>query len=403
MQSTPADRLRQEGNPMNYVMLSPHFPVNYKHFAMRLKARGVNVLGIASEPYESLDPDLRESLTEYYRVEDMEDYKDMFRACAFLSFRHGKLDRIESHNEYWLETDAALRTDFNVPGDKTGDVWRVRHKSAMKEIFRNAGVPVIRGAVLRTREEILALAGEVGFPLCAKPDDGVGACGTFKIHDLAELDRFLQQKPSIDYMVEEYIEGRIETFDGLADRDRNILFCSSYVYAMGILDVFNQDLDNYYFTVRNIPADLEDCGRRTVEAFGLKERFFHIEFFRKKDGTLAAMELNARPPGGASIDMFNYANDIDVYDLYARLVAGETFEPVTSHPYFCAYVGLKVREGLKRKYSHADIMGKYGHLIMEHFPLPEAFARVMGQYAYIFRTPERSEMEDVIRYIGEME
>lgn len=278
MQSTPADRLRQEGNPMNYVMLSPHFPVNYKHFAMRLKARGINVLGIASEPYESLDPDLRESLTEYYRVEEMEDYKDMFRACAFLSFRHGKLDRIESHNEYWLETDAALRTDFNVPGDKTGDVWRVRHKSAMKEIFRSAGVSVIRGAVLRTREEILALAGEVGFPLCAKPDDGVGACGTFKIHDLAELDRFLQQKPPIDYMVEEYIEGRIETFDGLADRD-----------------------------------------------------------------------------------------------------------------------------GLKRKYSHADIMGKYGHLIMEHFPLPEAFARVMGQYAYIFRTPERSEMEDVIRYMGSME
>ena len=388
---------------MNYLMLSPHFPTNYKHFAMRLAARGVTVLGIAEEPYDSLDPELRECLTEYYKVGNMEDPEELFRACAFLSFRHGKIDRIESHNEYWLESDAALRMDFNVFGDKPSDMRRVRRKSAMKEIFKGAGVPVIRGGILRTREEILALADQVGFPLCAKPDDGVGASGTYRIEGVEDLDRFLQEKPDGDYMIEEFIDGRIITFDGLADRDGTIRFSSSYEYAMGILDVFNKDTDNYYYTVREIPGDLEAYGRKTVEAFGLKERFFHIEFFRKKDGTLAAMELNARPPGGASIDMFNYANEIDVYDLYARLVTGDTFDPVVSHPYFCAYVGLKRREGLRRRHSHEDILENYGHLIMDHFPLPEAFARIMGQYAYIFRTPERREMEEVIRYMGEME
>jgi hypothetical protein len=57
---------------MNYVFISPHFPSNYKSFAIALKAEGVNVLGVGSESYESLDESLKSVLTEYYKVEDME-------------------------------------------------------------------------------------------------------------------------------------------------------------------------------------------------------------------------------------------------------------------------------------------------------------------------------------------
>ena len=32
---------------------------------------------------------------------------------ATLSF--GRIDWLESNNEYWLERDARLRTDFNIP------------------------------------------------------------------------------------------------------------------------------------------------------------------------------------------------------------------------------------------------------------------------------------------------
>ena len=44
-------------------------------------------------------------------VDDMEDYGQMFRAVAFFSFKYGKIDWLESNNEYWLEQDARLRTD----------------------------------------------------------------------------------------------------------------------------------------------------------------------------------------------------------------------------------------------------------------------------------------------------
>ncbi|MDW7678700.1 MAG: carboxylate--amine ligase, partial [Bacillota bacterium] len=96
---------------MNYVCLSPNFPPNYVNFSKRLHERGVTVLGIGSDPYDHLAPVLKDALTEYYRVDDMEHYDSVLRACAYFTFKYGKLDRIESHNEHWLAQDARLRTD----------------------------------------------------------------------------------------------------------------------------------------------------------------------------------------------------------------------------------------------------------------------------------------------------
>src|SRR3990172_874338 len=126
---------------MNVVSLSPHFPPNYYPFCARLKDRGVNVLGLADPPYETLRPELREALTEYYRVDDLHDYGQLLRACGYFTHRYGKIDRIESHSEYWLETEARLRTDFHVFGIQAGEIDEIKSKSRMKRKFVQAGAP----------------------------------------------------------------------------------------------------------------------------------------------------------------------------------------------------------------------------------------------------------------------
>ena len=99
---------------------------------MALRADGVNVLGIGDAPYDSLSPRLRYTLTEYYRVENMEDYDAMFRAVAFLSFRYGKIDWLESNNEYWLMQDARLREDFHITtGLQPKDMALIKYKSCI--------------------------------------------------------------------------------------------------------------------------------------------------------------------------------------------------------------------------------------------------------------------------------
>ncbi|MGO2685746.1 MAG: ATP-grasp domain-containing protein, partial [Enterococcus italicus] len=106
----------------NFVLISPHFPTNFLPFSARLKEAGMHTLGIADVAYESLPEELRQNLTEYYRVDNMEDYEQVYKAVAFFAFKYGKIDRIESHNEHWLALDAKLRQDFNVQGYRPEDV-----------------------------------------------------------------------------------------------------------------------------------------------------------------------------------------------------------------------------------------------------------------------------------------
>jgi len=79
---------------MNYIHLSPHFPPNYYLFSVHLARLGVNVLGLADEPYEWLRPELREALADYYRVGDMHHYDELLRACGYFIHRHGRLNRL---------------------------------------------------------------------------------------------------------------------------------------------------------------------------------------------------------------------------------------------------------------------------------------------------------------------
>lgn len=385
---------------MNYVYLSPHFPPNYYLFAVNLARLGVNVLGLADEPYEALHPELKAALAEYYRVSDMHNYDDMLRACGYFTHRHGKLDRLDSHIEYWLETEARLRTDFNVPGPKLNDIARIKRKSLMKATFVQHGVPVARGAVVHSLGEARALIAETGYPVVAKPDIGVGAVNTFKISDDASLERFFATKPPAEYLLEAFVQGDINTFDGLADKDGNPVFFGSLRYSQGVMEVVNEDGHIYYFTQREVPADLEEAGRRILKAFDVRERFFHFEFFRQEDGSLVALEVNMRPPGGPSLDMYNYAADVDLYWGWANVVANNRFIDAYNRKYFCCFVGRKYSKPYVR--SHEEIMDAFGYCIVHHQAMPPIFSLAMGDYYYLVRTPDYDEMLAAAHFIHEV-
>ena len=385
---------------MNVVILSPHFPPNYYQFVVQLRLLGVRVLGIADEPYELLNPALRDALAEYYKVDDMHNYDQILRACGYFTHRHGKIDRFESHNEYWLETDARIRTDFNVYGIKNDGIKNIRLKSRMKSLFEKAGVAVVPGEVVTSRAQAKRFIKQVGYPVVAKPDGGVGAAATFKIHDAGELEGFFAQKPDVDYIMEQFVEGQICTFDGLTDRDGNAVFYTSHQYSQGIMETVNDQLDIYYYSLRDIPKDLEEAGRRTLNAFDVRERFFHFEFFRTgPEGKLVGLEVNMRPPGGLTVDMFNYANDIDMYREWANVVVFNHFKAEYSRPYHCCYVGRRFARHYRR--SHEEVLSTLGPMIPHHEQINSTFGVALGDYGYLVRSPDLDEIHAVAQFILE--
>jgi hypothetical protein len=385
---------------MNYVHLSPHFPPNYYLFAVHLARLGVNVLGLSDEPYGQLRPELRGALTEYYRVGDMHHYDELLRACGYFTHRHGRLNRLESHSEYWMETEARLRADFNISGPRVNDIVGYKRKSLMKAAFQRAGVPAARGRLVHTLDDARALVAETGYPVVAKPDIGVGASNTFAVDDDAGLERFFATKPPVDYIIEEYVRGAIVTFDGLADQDGQPVFFGSLVYSQGLMEVVNQDNHIYAYAEREVPFDLEDAGRRLLKEFDIRERFFHFEFFRLPEGGLVALEVNVRPPGGIALDIHNFSADVDLYWGWANVVVNNKFVDSYTRKYYCCFVSRKRSKDYC--HSHEDILATFGHLIATHEPLPEAFSLAMGHYAYLIRSTDKEEMLAAAHYAQEL-
>lgn len=357
---------------------------------MQLRRRGARVFGIGDAAHENLDRDLREALSDYCRVDTLEDDQQVFHAGKYLSERYGAIDRIASHNEHWLELEARFRERFDVPGRKVAETAEVRRKSLMKARFARAGIEVAPGILVRSQEDAETFAATVGFPLVAKPDRGVGASETYRLASEEDLRVFFGSKPPVDYFLEAYVAGKIVTFDGLVDGRGDIVFSMSLEYSRNIMEVVSADDHVYYFTLRDLPSDLVRTGMAAVGAFELREQFFHFEFFRTPEGRLLGLEINARPPGWPTTDMFNYANDADAYREWANVITGRSGEYEWRRKYHCIFVGRKHRMGYR--HSHEAVLARYAGCIVATFRIPGIFGRAMGDYAYIARSPRLDEL-----------
>lgn len=394
----------------NFVFISPNFPTNYWQFCRELKNNGLNVLGIGDQPYDELMPQLRDSLTEYYRVSTMENYDEVYRAVAFFIFRYGRIDWLESNNEYWLERDAMLRTDFHIQsGFQAEDMHPIKCKSQMKEYYRRANIPTARYHMVDGPDDCRAFIETVGYPVVVKPDNGVGASHTHKLSCEADLLRFLneQRLPDVPYIMEEFVHAEVNSYDAIIDANGEPMFETGNVTPFSIMDIVNDNDNSIYYIVRELAEDVRAAGRATVKSFGVRSRFVHFEFFRLtqdqpgmgKQGDVVALEVNMRPCGGFSPDMMNYANSTNVYKIWADMIAFGRSTLPTGERFFCAFAGR--RDGKPFSLTHEQIMDRYAPQLRMAERIPDALSGAMGNQMYVAIFPTREQMDafyaDVLR------
>ena len=399
---------------MNVIFISPHFPLHFWNFCDRLKRLGVNVLGIGDAPYDSLASEVKNSVGEYYYVTSLEDYDQVYRAVGYYIGRYGRIDYVESQNEYWLELEARLRTDFNITsGWKTDELQSVKLKSQMKLGYRRAKVKTARHHLIDQLDEALQFATKVGYPVIVKPDNGVGASNTWKVGDEASLKKLyhetLAHYPAHHFIMEEFVPGHIETFDGITDAQGNIVFYTGQVMMATPLAMLQGTGENVSYTQNVQATDLNDIGPRVVKAFGLRNRFFHFEFFRLdedkkglgKRGDVLGLEVNMRAPGGYIPDKMNYAYNVDVYQIWAEaLTLGENRSFPNYH--FQRYVTHFGRsEKVEYKRSADEVRAQLGHkLLLEKVP-PKSISGGMGAQVFVAWSESLPELEAQARFILE--
>ncbi len=387
----------------NFIFISPNFPTNYWQFCKELKNNGLNVLGIGDSPYDDLLPELKESLNEYYKVGSLENYDEVYRAVAFFAFKYGKIDWLESNNEYWLERDASLREDFHITsGFMPADMDRIKYKSKMKAYYEQAGIVTARYHLVDDIEGCKTFIAEVGYPVIVKPDNGVGAANTFKLKSDEDLVSFIAERnekwADIPYIMEEFVEAEVNSYDAIIDSNGNPIFETGNVTPNSIMDIVNTNDNSIYYIVKDLPEDTRKAGRATVKAFGVKSRFVHFEFFRLtktqkglgRKGKVIALEVNMRPCGGFSPDMMNFANSTNVYKIWADMIAFDKSDFPHGEHAFCGYCGL--RDSKSHAMSHDEIMAKYGSNMKMVGKIPEALSGAMGNSMYVATFPTEEEL-----------
>ncbi len=385
----------------NVVFISPNFPTNYWQFCRELKKNGMNVLGIGDQPYEELNPELKENLHEYYKVSNLENYDEVYRGVAFLIFKYGPIDWLESNNEYWLERDARLRTAFHITsGFQEEDIPRIKYKSKMKEYYRNVGISTARYYLVEDREGCLEFIDKVGYPVVVKPDNGVGASQTYKLSSDEELDDFLQKKtPGVSYIMEEFVYAEVNSYDAIIDSHGEPLFETGNVTPMSIMDIVNNQDNSIYYILKELPSDTRQAGRATVKSFGVKSRFVHFEFFRLlKDqkglgtkGSIIALEVNMRPCGGFTPDMIDFAHSTNVYKIWADMVAFDKTEIESGPHAYCAYAGR--RDGKNFLLNDSQVAEKYGNRLKMNQRIPEVLAGAMGNQMFVALFDTKEEID----------
>jgi hypothetical protein len=383
---------------MEFLYLSPEFPPNYANFILQLDKMGVNVWGIGETDFYFMPENLRSAMKWYVRTDlssdtEVEGALEQLIRIKASAGTPPHFDLVESHNEQWLRLEGFINEKYDIDGIKPQDLDRLKKKSVMKKLFKEAGLTVARGEPVTDIARGLQLAGELGYPLILKPEEGVGAGGIHKVEDEARLKHLLATING-EYLLEEFIDGRIVTYDGLTDRKGRIIFENSLIYGEGVLE-YVLGKDTFFYVSRSIPEKLSKIGRQLTTLFDIRRKFFHFEFFTINDGYIP-IEINCRPPGGAILDMMNYSVDDNLYAAYARMIAQDNATVAAEKKYYCCYLGRRDKEYV---HTHTDILATWGQCLVEYAENPPLFRQAMGRYRYILRSASEADILQMAEYV----
>ena len=376
---------------MNFIFISPNFPRIYSHFVKALKDKGVNVLGIGDERFENLNDELKWNLTEYCYVSDLNNKDWVIKAIEYLQNKYGKIDVLESNNEYWMRNDAVYREWFNIPGGyRPNELAHYQSKSHMKQYFNEAGLKTARYIIVSSFEESLKFVEQVGYPVFAKPDSGVGAADTFKIKNEDDLRHFHQVKPNETYIMEEFLDGSIITFDGIANKESDIVIAFKETFPTPIAEVVTRNIDVFYYAESKMPKTYRKMGEKIVKAFKISSRCFHIELFKlnsdkpgfAKKGEIVGLEVNLRSPGGDTPELLNLVAKTDYYQAYASMIV----DNVKDLDNETDKIAFSINRKFQLTYTHSsdEIMNEYKDNLRNHGYYPDSFRNAMGDEYFMF-------------------
>ena len=400
---------------MHVVFIEPRFPANQRHFVRALKEVGATVTAIGEGSKESLSSDLQHQLTHYEQVDSVVNEGAVLRAAKFI---HGKkrIDRLEAVVEAHIMCAAKVREELKIPGTSVRSAFLCRDKPAMKEALRKGGVRCAMSTGASSVDEIIDFAKQVGFPLIIKPRDGAGASGTVRVNSIADIQRAapdLGVGNGRSVAVEEFIEGHEAFYDTLTMNGRVVHDFATHYYPNVLEAMRTRWISPQFITTNRIdsaPAyqEVRAMGQKVIDILELSTSATHMEWFIGPKGLMFS-EIGCRPPGVRAWDLYNVANDVDLYREWANGIVHGRPGARLSRRFSTGIIALRPEcDGRIVGYDGVDQVERaFGPLIIDaHLPPPgtptgPVSAGFMANAWMRFKHPDYDELRRILNVVGQ--
>jgi len=318
----------------NVVFVAPFLmPATVRFVEATARVPGVRLGLLTQDPAAKIPAQLAPRLAAHHRVEDAFDPRQLAAAARELGGRLGGLDRLMGALEQLQVPLAEAREILGLPGMKAEAARSFRDKARMKTVLRQAGVPCARHRLAATRAEAREFAGQVGFPLVVKPPAGAGAAATFRVDGPEALEQALSAAAPAagqEVLLEEFVVGEESSFETVSIDGRSV-WTSSTRYLPTPLEALRHPWIQWCVLLpreREEPrlADVREVAHRALAALGMGTGLSHMEWFRRRDGSIAISEVAARPPGAQITTLVSVAHEWDFLAAWARLMVHNEFE-----------------------------------------------------------------------------
>ncbi|HEY8599755.1 MAG TPA: ATP-grasp domain-containing protein [Thermomicrobiales bacterium] len=356
------------------VYATPYFSENAtRNIAALLALPGVRLAVISQAPQEELADEPRSRLLGHWRVDDALDTDQLLAAARALGGQHGAIDRLFSATEQLQVQLAEVRETLGIAGMSAEVARNFRDKAQMKTILRAAGLPCARHRLVAGEAEGLLFAEEVGYPLVIKPPAGAGSAATYRADDPAGLREALAAigpREGQEALLEEFIVGEEHSFDTWSVAGQPV-FHSLTEYLPTPLDAMRNPWIQWAVLLpREVDApqydDIRAAAFAAIRALGMDTGLSHMEWFRRRDGSIAISEVAARPPGAQITTLISRAHDFDSIAAWARLmVYGEFDPPRRRYAVGAAFLRGQGAGVVRAVHGLAEATREVGHLVTD--------------------------------------
>jgi hypothetical protein len=322
---------------------------------------------------------------------------------------------MEATVEAHIMAAARVREATGIPGTSVHTAYLCRDKPAMKEVLREAGIPCALSTRAKKPKTAREFASEVGFPLIIKPPAGAGASGTWKVRNQAELEQVIVEShlaDGVEVAIEEFIEGHEGYLDTLTINGEVAHEFITHYYPNVLTAMRERWISPQMVTTNRIEApgyaEVRKMARDVIKVLEIGTSATHMEWFAGPKG-LKFSEIGCRPPGVGQWDVYNAANEFDLYYEWGNALVHERPAGRPSRRYAAGMIALRPsQDGRITGYSGLEaIQSRFGDCIVAaHIPPAGSSTQpVEGGYmanAWMrLRHPDYDTLRHIMDTIGE--